>query len=240
VLKNKIFLAPTLLVFGNPVSKTFLICHLFCPDMDLLQQPKQIYIGKINTSEREIRDLVKAWVAISIAFAILLRGSLNLNIYYTFVIAAVTVGTAFVFHEMGHKIVAQRYGCFAEFRSFDQMLFLAVLMSFFGFIIAAPGAVMISGPVGVRRNGKISATGPGVNLALALVFLWVLLMQPGGILTIIAFYGFFINSWLALFNMIPIGNFDGKKILRWNKKVYGIMVAIALGLMFLQNFISMG
>jgi Zn-dependent protease len=119
------------------------------------------------------------------------------------------------------------------------MLILAVIMAYFaGIVFAAPGAVMISGPVGVKRNGKISAAGPGVNLILALVFLWFLLMSPEGILKIIAFYGFFINSWLALFNLIPIGNFDGRKVLRWNKTVYGVMVAIAFGLMFLQNFIS--
>ena len=204
--------------------------------MDFLQQPKQIYVGKINTSEKEIRDLVKAWVAISIAFAILLRSSLELNFYETFIVAAITVGTAFVLHEFGHKIVAQKYGCFAEFRSFDQMLILAVIMSFFGFILAAPGAVMISGPVGIRRNGKISAAGPAVNLILALVFLSVLLIHPTGIIKLIAFYGFFINSWLALFNLIPVWNFDGAKVLRWNKTVYIILVAIALVLMFSQSF----
>lgn len=208
--------------------------------MDLLQQPKQIYIGKINTSGREIRDLIKAWIAISIAFAIVMRGFANLSFYQAFIVAAITVGTGFLLHELGHKLVAQRYGCFAEFRSFDQMLLLAVLMSFFGFIFAAPGAVMINGPVGVRRNGKISAAGPVVNLVLAILFLWVLLMQPEGILKVIAFYGFFINSWLALFNMLPFWNFDGKKVLRWDKKVYGIIVAVALGLMFLQNFINIG
>ena len=99
--------------------------------MNLLQQPKPIYIGKINTSEREIRDLIKAWIAISIAFAIVMRGFMEMNFYELFIISAVTVGTGFLLHELGHKIVAQRYGCFAEFRSFDQMLFLAVLMSFF-------------------------------------------------------------------------------------------------------------
>ncbi len=207
--------------------------------MDFLQQPKQVYIGRINTSDREIRDLIKAWLAISIAFGIVLRGSLGVSFYEVFIIAAVTVGTAFIFHEMGHKLVAQKYGCFAEFRSFDQMLILAVIMSFFGFVFAAPGAVMISGPVGIRRNGKISAAGPGVNIVLAVFFLSILLIPATGILFVIAFYGFFINSWIALFNLIPIGNFDGRKVLRWNKTVYGIMVAVALGLLFLQNFVSL-
>lgn len=203
-----------------------------------LQPGKQIYIGKINTSDIEIRDLLKAWIAISIAFAMILRYSIPLNFYQVFIIAAITVGTGFLLHELGHKLVAQRYGCFAEFRSFDTMLLLAIVMSFFGFVFAAPGAVMINGPVGIRRNGKISAAGPIVNIILALIFLLILFLYPIGMLKIIAFYGFFINSWLALFNMIPIWNFDGIKILKWNKPIYGTIVAVSLVLLFLQNFIS--
>ena len=207
--------------------------------MDFLQQSKQIYIGKINTSETEIRDLIKAWVAVSIAFAMIMGGLAGLDFYQVFIVAAITVGTGFLLHELGHKLVAQRYGCFAEFRSFDQMLVLAIIMSFFGFVFAAPGAVMIRGPVGKRRNGIISAAGPIVNITLALLFLLLLFLSYGGFMSIIAFYGFYINSWLALFNMIPIWNLDGSKVLRWDKKVYWIIVAIALLLMFLQNFISL-
>ncbi len=207
--------------------------------MDIFNQSRQIYIGKINTSEAEIRDLIKAWIAISIAFAMVMRGLAGLSFYQVFIVAAITVGTGFLLHELGHKVVAQRYGCFAEFRSFDQMLLLAILMSFFGFVFAAPGAVMIHGPVGKRRNGIISAAGPIVNIVLALSFLLLLFISFGGFISIIAFYGFYINSWLALFNMIPIWNLDGAKVLRWDKKFYGIIVATALLLMFLQNFISM-
>jgi len=202
--------------------------------MDFLQKQKQIYIGKINTSETEIKDLIKAWIAISIAFAIIMKSSLDLSFYQVFIVAAVTVGTGFLLHELGHKIIAQKYGCFAEFRSFDQMLILALIMSYFmGIVFAAPGAVMISGPVGIRRNGKISAAGPSVNLVLALMFLLILMMPLTGMLKVISFYGFSINSWLALFNLMPLGNFDGAKVLRWNKTVYGIMVAVALGFLFL-------
>ena len=124
--------------------------------MNFLQQPKQIYIGKINTSEREIRDLIKAWVAISIAFAMVMKGFANLNFYQAFVVAAITVGTGFLLHEMGHKIVAQRYGCFAEFRSFDKMLLLAILMSFFGFVLAAR-VRQLATPRGLRRETDAAA-----------------------------------------------------------------------------------
>ena len=84
---------------------------------------------------------------------------------------------AFLLHELGHKLVAQKYGCQAEFRSFDQMLILAVIMSFFGFILAAPGAVLIQGRVSRKQNGIISATGPGVNLSLAVMFFIALLFH---------------------------------------------------------------
>jgi|TARA_Y100000310_G_scaffold321113_1_gene378338 Zn-dependent protease len=203
-----------------------------------LQPGKQIYIGKINTSDVELKDLVKAWLAISFAFAMVLRHSIPLSFYEVFIISTITVGTGFLLHELGHKIVAQRYGCFAEFRSFDQMLMIAIAMSFFGFVFAAPGAVMINGRVDKTKNGIISAAGPIVNLVLAFLFLSISMVTYAGLIKIIAFYGFFINSWLAMFNMIPVWNLDGAKVLKWNKKVYGIIVAVALLFLFLKNFIS--
>ena len=201
---------------------------------------KQIKVGTISTSETELKDILKAWIAVSVAFAIVLSSSLlSTNFYTKFIIASLTVGIGFLFHELGHKIVAQRYGCFAEFRSFDNMLILAIAMSFFGFIFAAPGAVVISGRVNKIKSGRISAAGPIVNLVLALLFLVLLFMQLPKPFQETAYYGFLINSWLALFNMIPFWLFDGYKILKWNKLVYGIIVGFAGILMLLQNFVHL-
>ena len=187
-------------------------------------------------SDEEIRDLTKAWLAISLAFAIVLGGgfSIGIGFAYLFLLSALTVGVGFILHELSHRAAAQHFGCHARFKSFDHMLILAIIMSFFGFVFAAPGAVMISGPVGVRRNGKISAAGPAANLGLALIFFMVLFLQPTELIMNIAYYGFLINSWLALFNMLPFGLFDGKKILAWNKLAYGIMVGVAVIFMILQ------
>ena len=201
---------------------------------------KQIKIGGISTSETELKDLIKAWVAISAAFAIVLSSSVfSSGFYAKFILASLTVGVGFLLHEMGHKIIAQRYGCFAEFRSFDTMLLLAIAMSFFGMVFAAPGAVMISGRVNKDRSGKISAAGPVVNIVLALAFLALLAIQLPGSFKALAYYGFVINSWLALFNMIPFWLFDGYKILKWNKMAYGGIAAAAFALMLAQNFINL-
>jgi len=206
--------------------------------MKLVNPREQIRLGAISTSRTELIDLIKAWLAISLAFAILLGGSLfSFGFINVFMIASLSVGLGFIAHEMAHKVVAQHYGCQAEFRAWDNMLILSVVMSFFGFVIAAPGAVMIAGPVGTRRNGKISVAGAVANLSVAAIFLLLLFVPVTGILYPIARYGFMINTWLALFNMIPFWMFDGKKVLQWNKLVYFTILTISVAFIFLNNLL---
>lgn len=195
-------------------------------------------------SSREIRDLVIAGILISLAFAILLSGgvqSLSFDSRFAtiFVIAFFSAGIGFLLHELMHKLVAQRYGLFAEFKAFYPMLGLALLFSFFGFIIAAPGAVFIQGMINRERNGKISVAGPWTNIVLAIVFLILAIAVKGGegILPLFARYGLYINSFLALFNMIPAMPFDGAKVISWNKVIYGVTVAIALILVIVSYIV---
>jgi Zn-dependent protease len=189
---------------------------------------------KMKFSKEEVTDLIKSWIAISIAFAVVLGGRdfTSSGFILNFILAAITVGVGFLLHELAHKIVAQRYGCWAEFRAWNPMLILMLALSFiFGFVFAAPGAVFIMGQIGVVRNGRISVAGPITNLVLALLF-FLLTIFSTGFVQLIGSYGFSINTWLALFNMIPVWNLDGKKVLKWNPLVFGIVVLIALFFMF--------
>jgi Zn-dependent protease len=192
-------------------------------------------------SSEEVKHLSRAWIVISIAFAILNNGfALNIGFLVAIVIAAITVGMGFLLHELGHKYLAQRYGCIAEFRAFDNMLLITLLMSFFGFVIAAPGAVFIHGSVNNARNGRISAIGPLINIVLAALFFVLLVFlaaaNAGALLSKVAYYGYSINAWLGLFNLIPIWQMDGAKVLRWNKPIYAAMVTAAVILMGLPIF----
>lgn len=187
-----------------------------------------------STSPIEIRDIITAWLFLSVAFAILQAGGLfNAQFLPAALMAAVTVGAGFLLHELGHKLVAQHYGCHAEFRAFRSMLWLTVAMSFFGFLFAAPGAVMIQGRVMRSENGKISAMGPLMNVLLGLGFLALYLWKP---LTMFQF-GLSINAWLGLFNMLPFSIIDGKKIWDWNKGVYFGLVFACAGLMFVSGVV---
>ena len=211
-----------------------------------ISDPVKTYkIGPFTTSDKELKDLFKAWVAISIAFGIVIAGGvfgetklLTWEFPLLLGISALTVGLGFLLHELAHKIMAQKYHCWAEFRSYDFMLILAVLMSTVGFVFAAPGAVMISGTVTRDRNGKLSAAGPIMNIILALVFLGCTFFVTNiPVALLICSYGFMINTWLAIFNMIPFGNFDGVKIWRLNKGVW-IGMIVAAGALFVMQFIQ--
>jgi len=97
-------------------------------------------------------------------------------------------------------------------------------MSFFGFVFAAPGAVFIHGKIDARKNGIISLAGPMTNLVLSFLFLLAKIFTP--FWPVFLNYGFLINGWLGVFNMIPFGNFDGRKIMVWSKPAfYGTLIA---------------
>jgi len=154
---------------------------------------------------RETKDIAIAWVVLSIAFALIFSGLTLFRIlgggFFTglagFIlmlpISLFVVGTAFVFHELGHRNVARHFNYFAEFRKWDQGLKIALGFAFLlGFIFAAPGAVYIGGKKqkkswetqsrwdkeypeyvknGLNEMGLVSVAGIVINIILGFIFL---------------------------------------------------------------------
>ena len=188
----------------------------------------------IRTSSTEIQHLFIAWIAISYAFALVLSypprpDPLGSSVIHNFMLSLLTVGVSFLLHELAHKVVAQRYNMWAEFRMSSSMLMFAVGLAYMmGALIAAPGAVQIYGNYATREQiGRIGAAGPLMNVLLALAF--TPLVGMNGFLGEIGSFGVLINLWLAAFNMLPFSVLDGKKVLAWSKGAFaGIFLLILL------------
>lgn len=183
-------------------------------------------------------ELLKAWAGSTLAFAIVQSGPQNILsplFVRVLLISAVVCGLAFVLHELAHRIVARGYGAEAHFIANNGFLLISIVIAFFSFFIAAPGAVWHRGYLTKRQSGLIALAGPATNLAIAVLFLLALFALEGRVSPIVYAtfrLGFSFNAFLGLFNMIPAGPFDGAKVLNWSPLVFGITVAIGLVLTF--------
>ena len=167
----------------------------------------------------------------------------------------IAVGPAFLVHEIGHKLVAKKNGCWAEFRADPKGLQFGVIISLLlGIVFMAPGAVMVAGVVTRRQNGHIAVAGPLTNLGLFLIGIpvWGLILGLSGAFdgvatveritasdyiangslvwqAILIHAGVFwlqANLILGLFNMLPFGPLDGLKIKDWSERAFYLVLLI--------------
>jgi Zn-dependent protease len=150
---------------------------------------------------------------------------------YGLLLSFLCVVTAFFFHEISHKIMAQKHKLWAEYRMFPHGLGFALIISFLApFVFAAPGAVMFRGGSRDFETGQIAMAGPLANIIVAgitlLLYQFVLFEDPmlGQIVLLICFF----NALLATFNLLPFGPLDGTKIIRWNATIWIIMLIVSI------------
>ena len=184
---------------------------------------------------KEIRDLIISFIVIALGFTILYSNGDYSHVTLIFPVVMIGVGAGFIFHELGHKFVAMHYGYYSEYELWPTGLLIALVSSFFGFIFAAPGAVVIySNGMEKKTNGLISIAGPIVNIVLGLIFFLILgslgdfiYTETGAIVYLICVLGTRINFFLAAFNLLPIPPLDGSKVMAWSVPVWLITFAIA-------------
>lgn len=202
--------------------------------------------SRFSFTHKEKRDLLKAWIGISLAFTFFFLGGgifalddISIIHFATiFILSATTGGIGFLLHELAHKAVAHYFRVEGEFHSNDTMLIVSVVIAMFGLLFAAPGAVYLKGMINRRESGIISAAGPATNMILSVVFLPFALFTSG-FLQNIGSIGFLINALLGAFNMLPILNLDGTKIIAWSKTAYFSLLGIA-GILVVGAYIVMG
>ena len=189
----------------------------------------------LSTSKTEIVHLVIAMVLFFLVYC------LGFITYFPSGIDILVLGSgvaiSFVSHELAHKFLAQHYGLWSEFR-LDPLMSVLSLITAIPIVpikLIAPGAVVIFAQSGQRATlahiGKISIAGSLVNIIQAVLCYVLYPYLP--ILYILAG----LNAYLAFFNLIPVFNFDGRKVFAWSKAVWLIFFAGSIGLWLYIGFV---
>jgi Zn-dependent protease len=185
--------------------------------------------GKIYSSRQELAHIGIATAVLTIAFAIVIGSN---PFWVGLLLAALSVFTGFIPHELGHKSVAQHFGAWAEFRASAIGLVVALVSSLFGFVLAAPGAVYVQGYLTPKQNGLVSLAGPGVNIVIALASMAASLLFPiGNLVGVLLWIIGSVNASLAAFNLLPVSPLDGSKVFGWSKLVWFGSISISVLLM---------
>ncbi|MGA9840375.1 MAG: metalloprotease [Thermoplasmata archaeon] len=190
---------------------------------------------KVTTSRKELFQIGGAFVVLTLDFVLIFSGSgllgsgqaaYGFSLLELVLVAALTALTAFLAHELAHKVTAQRAGSWAEFRWSISGLAFSIFTAFLGFLFAAPGATVVGGMSDPDQWGRTALAGPAVNFVFGAafyagsVFAWYDGSSWFVVFLVLAFY----NSWFGTFNLIPAGPLDGAKVLRWTKGGWAVAI----------------
>ena len=230
-------------------------------DEDVVMKPKRARAKRPRRRRRftdtEIRDLgIASVLTILVSISIIggppigiLNGIIALPTYFLggvwwFPLALISVfWLSFMIHEFAHKFVAQKYGMYAHFRMTVQGYYLSAVAILFAIPIFGTGVMAVGGARDFEDYAKSTVAGPFSNLIVAgLLFIIaeIIVITTGPLafaVQFIIFYGMLLNSFLGLFNMIPIPGFDGSTIFRWSRPIWVLLTVSLLSTLLAGYFV---
>lgn len=192
----------------------------------------------------EFKDLLLAILVTTIIFSY--NG--GWNAFFDFLPAVfIIVTVSFLVRSMAQKRVAARWGAKAFFKLWPFGSVIGLIMMFVPPLkLALAGSTVVYThkfakwkrkferysdftELTIKEVGIISATGPGMNIILAMFSWWAFFVSGN----IFFQYATFINGWLALLALIPMNPLDGARVFVWKPWFWVVMVAVAA--IFLGN-----
>lgn len=159
------------------------------------------------------------------------------------IVTAILASSGFLIHEFAHRQVGRKYKLPAKFR----LLTVGILVTVFGLIMyfyfgfppfALPGAVVVIGLENRDQAGKCKIAGPLSNCIISFVLVPVFLVFLGvdARLALVLLLGAYVNTFLGVFNMLPVGMLDGRNIISWNRRAYLILMVILVALLAFELY----
>ncbi|MHA2065701.1 MAG: AN1-type zinc finger domain-containing protein [Candidatus Thorarchaeota archaeon] len=229
-------------------------------DEDIIAQTRRVKVKKPRRrrfTDTEIKDLGIATVlTILVGISIMggppigiLNGLVILPVYFLsglwwFPTSVILIfWLSFMIHEFAHKFTAQRYGMYAHFRMTMQGYYLSAVAILFAIPIFGTGVMQVGGARDIDDYSKSTVAGPLSNLIVAgLLFITaeIIVITTGTLppfVDFIIYYGMLLNSFLGLFNMIPIPGFDGSTIFRWSRPLWVVLTISLLSTLLMGYFV---
>ena len=156
---------------------------------------------------------------------------------------AIISTSGFLIHEFSHRQVGRRYTLPAKFR----LLTFGMLITIIGITMyllvrfppfAVPGAVVVIGLENRDQAGKCKVAGPLSNFIISIILLPLVFIIPIAEFeySILLLLGAYINTFLGVFNMLPVGILDGRNIIAWKKWVWILLMVALVILLIIELF----
>ncbi|MEL9940996.1 MAG: hypothetical protein QW348_04690 [Ignisphaera sp.] len=175
---------------------------------------------------RELFDLIASAFVVFVIFSLPYINPPNYEMLVSYLLAT---ATAFVFHELAHRAVARSKGVFAVYRAWYLGLLISLVLAIATrgtFVFIAPGAVEIYMPIYLPSiESSIAIAGPTTNVVISLLCI-PLSMVPR--ISVYARVVGYVNSSLALFNLLPIPPLDGYKVFRYDVVRWGLAMILSI------------
>jgi Zn-dependent protease len=168
-----------------------------------------------------------SWIIALVALVIAIMGpSIT---YYKSLTNGYSIGivVGFLVHESMHRYFARKAGMNASFVATGYGILITLISAVLPIKLLAPGYVRVWGyrinPLGAFKS---VVAGPASNILLSIIFLFSALLASGGYRTWLLEVAE-INAWLALFNLIPIGPLDGRKIFQFRPLMWLLLFLLS-------------
>ncbi len=175
-------------------------------------------VGFIFMDRFAIKETAKSYIDDPVAYYQSAKKKISGFNWHNLWIACLITAPAVIFHELAHKLVAISYGMQATFHAAYLWLSVGIVLKLLntGFIFFVPGYVTHTGAATPLQTVAVAFAGPFLNLVLWFIC-WALIKFKPIVLSTrtvqILAASRYINGFLFIFNMIPIGFFDGAHVL---------------------------